>query len=441
MAQENELRKQMGWLDAASVVVGIVIGAGIFVTPQDLARVLPSSDWMMLAWLVSGALVFCGALAFAELSAMLPSTGGLYIYLREAFGPAVAFSSGWVHLFALFSGATAYIASSFSRYLTTFVPMNDSAQKLAAIGLVLILALLNSRSALASVWVQNTANAAKLFGLLLLIGLAFFATPATAQATPPLSLSAFSAGLASCFFCYEGWSYAGFVAGEMRKPQRDLPRAFAFSFLAVLALYLLVNVAYLRVLSVAELQASAQVGADVARKVFGGSGAALLSGIILLAIIGSVNGLTLAAARMYLAQSRDALFLPTLDQVHPQWATPVRATMAHALVTSAFIYFSPNMGFILQLAISAAWFYYALAVAGLIRLRFTRAQLERPYRMWGYPVTPLLFIGGALQFLFSLYMSAPQPVLVMFAILLISFPAYALIRQLKGARSTASVAS
>ncbi len=427
MPQETELKQRLSSYDAVSMVIGIVVGAGIFVTPQELARLLPSSKAMMLAWLVSGALVFCGALAFAELSAMLPATGGLYIYLREAFGPAMAFSSGWVHLFALFSGATAFVAFGFARYLKALTPLGSDFDTMITIALIAGIGLLNARSTRAAVIVQNLANAAKLVALAGLIVMAFFATPAAAAPAVDIPAASFGAALASCFFCYEGWSYAGFVAGEMKNAKRDLPRVFAISFLLVVALYLIVNLAYMRVLSIGELQSSAQVGTDVARRVMGPAGAKLLSCVILMAILGSLNGLTLSASRLYYAQSRDGAFLPGLDRIDPQWGTPVLAIAAHVAVSCLMVLFASSLGFVLTLAIFAAWLYYAIAVAGLVRLRHTRPELERPYRMWGYPYTPAVFLIGTLGFLGSILVQSPKAALGVCVILGLSFPVHAFI--------------
>lgn len=418
----NELKRHLSWLDAVSIVVGIVIGAGIFVTPQALARNVPSHNAMMLAWVVSGFLVFCGALAFAELSAMLPSTGGVYIYLKEAYGPGVAFSSGWVHLFALFSGATAYVASGFAPYLGAILPVGPEMSTPITIGLILGIAVLGATSTAGAVLLQNLTNFAKIAALLALIGLAWFAPAPGPSPVVDIPFSSFTGALATCFFCYEGWSYAGFVAGEMRSPARDLPRTFAVSFLIVVVLYLTVNLSYLRVLTIPELQASAQVGSDVAGRVLGPIGAKVLAVVILLAIVGTVNGLGLTASRMYYAQSKDGLLLPGLDRIHPKYGTPVLAIAAHAFASCVLVILSSSLGFILQLAITAAWIYYAIAVAGLIRLRLTQPKRERPYRMWGYPVTPVLFILGTLGFLAGLTYASYIPTLLVIGIMAVSIP-------------------
>lgn len=442
MAEETELRRSLGWFDAASVVIGIVVGAGIFVTPQDLAKAMPSAQGMITAWLLSGFLVFCGALAFAELSTAFPRTGGLYIYLKEAFGPEVAFSCGWVHLFSLLSGATAYIAAGFGRSLTFWFPVDENLQRWLAVALILLLSSLNALSTRATVGFQNAASVAKLLALLTLIAAAFL-IPAAGPA--PLANAAAPSGgslamaLAVCFFCYEGWSYVGFVAGEIRDPSRNLPKAFALSFLLVVALYLLVNLAYLRVFSLAEMQSGTQLGTEIARRAMGPFGASLVGATILIAIISSVNGLCLAASRLYFAQAKDGLFLPTLDTLHPQRGTPVRAIALHAAVSCLMLWVS-SLGNILQAAIFSAWLYYFVTIAGLMWMRRQRPDLPRPYKMWGYPFTPLLFLLGTGNFLLSLLLQNPYPPGAVLLLILCSIPLARLLGKSKSARPTSELA-
>jgi APA family basic amino acid/polyamine antiporter len=440
MPEQTELQRSLRWWDAANVVVGIVIGAGIFVTPQDLAKAMPSAEGMIAAWLVAGTLVFCGALAFAELSTMYSATGGIYIYLREAFGREVAFSSGWIHLFTLLSGGTAYIAAGFGGYLSSVTPAIAGYERWVAVALILSLSALNAWSMRATVRLQNWANLAKLAALLALITGAFFASPNGGAADSATSGAGnFAVAMAVCFFCFEGWSYAGFVAGEMKKPERDLPRAFAVSFLVILALYLLVTLAYLRVMPVATLQGSAQAGKDLAARTLGPAGAMVVTGTILLAIIGSVNGLGIAASRLYMAQARDGLFLPGLGELHPRLNTPLRAIVVHAVMSCVYLLVG-SLANVLQMAIFSAWLYYFLAVVGLMWLRRKAPERARPFRMWGYPVTPLLFLAGSGQFLAGLVLQNPGPPLFVLALVGFSIPVARRLGQSKSARPVSEVA-
>ncbi len=441
MPEGTELRRSLGWFDASSVVIGIVVGAGIFVTPQDLAKAMPSAEGMIGAWLLSGFLVFCGSLAFAELSTAFPRTGGLYVYLKEAFGEEAAFSCGWVHLFALLSGATAYIAAGFGRYLNFIVPLDEGQQRWIAVLLILVLACLNAYSTRATIGFQNLAGIAKLSALLILIGAAFLGPPPTASAALPSAAGSGSLAmaLAVCFFCYEGWSYVGFVAGEVKEPSKTLPKVFAVSFLLVVALYLLVNLAYLRVFSVWELQNSPRIGAELASRALGPFGASLVTATILIAIVGSVNGICLAASRLYFAQSTDGLFFPSLGRLHPKRGTPARAIALHAVVSCLLLWVS-SLGNILQAAIFSAWLYYFATIAGLMWMRRSQPELPRPYRMWGYPVTPILFLLGTGNFLISLLLQNPYPPAAVLLLILLSVPLARQLRKSKRARPAPEMA-
>lgn len=439
MPEETELRRSLGWFDAASMVIGIVVGAGIFVTPQDLAKAMPSAEGMVGAWLLSGFLVFCGSLAFAELATSFPKTGGLYVYLKEAFGPEAAFSCGWVHLLALLSGATAYIAAGFGSYLNFIVPLDESQQRWMAVALILLLSALNAYSTRATVRFQNLAGIAKLVALMILIGAAFLTQKAPEAVETNAGTGSLAMALAVCFFCYEGWSYVGFVAGEVREPSRNLPKAFALSFLLVVTLYLLVNLAYLRAFTIREMQTGAQLGTEIARRAMGPIGAAFVAVTILIAIVGSVNGICLAASRLYFAQAKDGLFLPTLERLHPTRGTPARAIALHALI-SCLMLSIPSLGNLLQAAIFAAWFYYFATIAGLLWMRKTRPELDRSYRMWGYPVTPILFLLGSGNFLVSLLMQNPYPPCAVLVLILLSYPVARQLGKSKGARPAIDLA-
>jgi APA family basic amino acid/polyamine antiporter len=245
--------------------------------------------------------------------------------------------------------------------------------------------------------------------------------------------------LAVCFFCYEGWSYVGFVAGEVREPSKALPKVFAVSFLLVVALYLLVNLAYLRVFSIWELQNSAQIGAEIAHRALGPVGATVVTVTILIAIVGSVNGICLAASRLYYAQARDGLFLPTLEILHKERGTPVRAIALHALMSCLLLWVS-SLGNILQAAIFSAWLYYFATIAGLMWMRKSRPELARPYKMWGYPVTPILFLLGSGNFLLSLMMQNPYPPCIVLLLILLSLPVARQLGKSKSARPTPDLA-
>src|SRR5579871_4134826 len=247
----DQLPRRLGLLDASLIVIGIVIGVGIFLLPNLIARSLPSGPAMLAVWVVAGVLSYFGALAYAELGAMMPATGGQYVYLREAFGPGCAFLSGWVFWLAVVPGGVAFLAVSFSIYLDHFVPLSPALREIVSLSLLAILSAANYIGVQEGAWIQRIFTSLKLAGLLLLIGAAAFA-PHVANASPaaarPLSYSGIGVALTACLMAYNGWSYVSFVAGEVKNPARNLPRAMTLGMAAVMALYICANVAYLNVM-------------------------------------------------------------------------------------------------------------------------------------------------------------------------------------------------
>src|SRR5204862_4184015 len=283
---ELDLSRRLGMVDATAIVVGIVIGSGIFVLPNLIARNLPSSVAILTAWIVSGVLSFFGALAYAELGAMMPATGGQYVYLREAFGPLCAFVCGWTFMLAVLSGGSAWLAVTFSIYAGYFVTLTPAMSKVMSIALIAVLSAVNYVGVREGAWVQRTFTYLKVAALLALIGAAFL-TPQSAPAAgvsphPSVSVAHFGIAMAACLMAYNGWSYVSFVAGELRDPQRNLLRSLAMGMAAVMALYISANLAYLKVLSIAQIAASERVAGEVARLTIGPMGGTFVSLAVLL---------------------------------------------------------------------------------------------------------------------------------------------------------------
>src|SRR5205814_74030 len=333
-----DLVRRLGMLDATAIVIGIVIGSGIFVLPNLIARNLPSSSAITTAWVVSGVLSFFGALAYAELGAMMPATGGQYVYLREAYGPLCAFVCGWTFMLAVLSGGSAWLAVTFSIYAGYFLPMTPATSKLVAVGLIAVLSAVNYVGVKEGVWVQRTFTLLKIAALAVLIGAAFMAPHVPAVAVAPasarISFGHFSVAMAACLMAYNGWSYVSFVAGEVRDPQRNLLRALVIGMAAVAILYVAANLAYLRVMSIPEIASTERVGADLATRTMGRIGGTFVSLTVLLSIIGAVNGCILTAARLPFAQARDRLFFASFGQVHPRFQTPASAILWGGLWTA-----------------------------------------------------------------------------------------------------------
>ena len=376
----RDLPRRLGMIDATAIVVGIVIGSGIFVLPNVIARNVPSSTGIVAAWVISGVLSFFGALAYAELGAMLPATGGQYVYLREAYGPMCAFVSNWTFMLAVLAGGSAWLAVTFSIYLGYFVRLTPWEGKAIAVGLIAALSVVNYVGVKEGAWVQRTFTCLKVAALAILIGTVFFgghSTPAAQSAPSPGGVAHFGVAMAACLMAYNGWSYVSFVAGEVRDPERNLLRSLVIGMLTVTVLYLSANLAYLKVMTIPEIAATERVGADVATRTMGSIGGAFVSLAVLLSITGAINGCVLTAARIPFAQARDGLFFARFGVSHPRFETPGFAIICGGIWT-AILVISGSYDTLYSYSILAAWIFYTMSVAAVMVLRRKLPNAARP---------------------------------------------------------------
>jgi APA family basic amino acid/polyamine antiporter len=433
LGREHELPRRLGVLDATTIVIGIVIGSGIFLLPNLIARNLPSPAAILTAWIISGLLSSFGALAYAELGAMMPATGGQYVYLREAYGPMCAFVCGWTFMLAVLSGGSAWLAVTFSIYARYFVPLTPPMSKVISIALIAALSAVNYVGVREGAWVQRTFTYLKIAALLVLIGAAFL-SPHTAPAVrpsaiPPVSLAHFGVAMAACLMAYNGWSYVSFVAGEVRDPQKNLLRSLAIGMAVVAALYVLANVAYLKVMTIPQIALTERVGADLAMRTMGSIGGTFVSATVLLSIVGAVNGCILTAARIPFAQARDRLFFARFGEVHPRFLTPACAILWGGIWT-AILVLTGSYETLYSYSIVAAWIFYTMSVGAVFVLRRKLPNAARPYRMWGYPATPLLFVAMSIWFMVNAFVTQPGPSLMACVIVATGVLAYWLWRRL-----------
>jgi len=429
----DQLPRRLGLLDATLIVVGIVIGSGIFLLPNLIARNLPSGTAIIGVWLAAGLLSYFGALAYGELGAMMPATGGQYVYLREAYGEWCAFLCGWVFALAAVPGGIAFLAVGFAIYLDQFLPLSAGARTAVSLILVAGLSVINAIGVREGVWVQRIFTSLKILGLLLVICAAIFAPSApsaTNPESPPLTYGGFGIATAACLMAYNGWSYVSFVAGEVKRPERNLPRALTLGMGVVIALYVSANLAYLHVMRIPEIAASERVGAAVALRVMGPRGASVLSAIVLMSIIGAINGCILTGARIPFAQARDGLFFASFGRIHPRFETPAFAILVQAIWTCVLIVTGSYQS-LSSYTIISAWIFYTMSVAAVWVLRRKAPDAPRPYRMWGYPVTLWLFILVSVWFLVDALVNQTKVSLIALAIAGAGIPTYFLWRQLK----------
>ena len=425
----QELPRKLSLTDATLIVVGVVIGSGIFLLPSVIARNVPSATVTMAIWMVTGLISLLGAFAYAELGAMMPATGGQYVFLREAYGPACAFLSAWVFVFAAVPGAIAFLSRGFAIYLGQFLSLTPLTANLVSAMLIVILSAINYIGVREGAITQRIFGSLKVIGLILLIGAAFFGSPAVhATAGIPQIPQAFNyhgigIAAAACLMAYNGWSFVSFVAGEVKNPERNIPRALMLGMALVMVLYLGANLGYMHVLSVPEIAANERVGAAVMERITGAAGARLLSVLVLCSITGAINGNIMAGARIPFAQARDGLFFARFGDIHPRFQTPSFAILLQA-VWSLVLLFSGSFEALSSYTILSAWLFYVLTVGAVAVFRRTRPDAVRPYRMWGYPATLWIFLAASAWFIIDAIAGQPGPSLAAFVITAAGLPFY-----------------
>jgi basic amino acid/polyamine antiporter, APA family len=423
----HDLPRKLGLLDAACIIIGIVIGSGIFVLPNLIARELFSPAAILSVWAIAGVLSYLGSLAYAELGAMMPATGGQYIYLREAYGPLAAFLCGWTFMLAVLSGGIAWLAVTFSIYLGQFVNLNRAESNAISLALIAVLSAVNYVGVRPGALVQRTFTFLKIAGLVLLIGSAFF-SPSVTHPASVASKTAFSPGhfgvaMIACLMAYNGWTFVSFIAGEVKQPERNLPRGLALGMAGVVALYLLANVAYLKVMAVSQIAGTERVGAALAQLTLGSTGATIVSLTVLLSIIGAINGCIMTGARIPFAQARDGLFFRRFGRIHPRFETPSFAILIQGIWTGILI-LSGSYENLFSYSMIAAWIFYTMTAGAVALLRRKLPEITRPYKMWGYPYTLLLFLSVSVWFIVNAFFTQPMPSFAALAIAATGLPMY-----------------
>ncbi len=401
------LPRVLGLWDVVMIVVGGVIGSGIFLSPSEIAAVLPAPLFMLAVWVVGGLFSYFGALAFAELGAAMPEAGGVYVYLREAYGPLLSFLFGWTLFLVIDSGAAATLAVAFSHnILPRFVEMTGLGKKLVAAGFIAFLGAVNYVGVRWGSRLQNLLTYVKTAAIgLIVVAVFFFAkgrgNPANfVEPSPgPLNfglLGAFGVGLIASLWAYKGWEAATYSAGEVKDARRNLPLGILIGILAIIGIYVLANLAYLYVLPADRIAASeGRVALDAMEIVNGPFGASLIAFLILFSILGAANQTILCSPRVYFAMARDGLFFKKVAECHPRFLTPHVSIVAISL-WSIVLTLTGTFRQLFTYVIFGQWIFFGLTVAAVIVLRRKYPGLERPYKTWGYPVTPVLFILAAL---------------------------------------------
>lgn len=435
-ASPDPLPRKLGSWDAFLLSLGVIIGSGVFLTPHDITKALPSAGWMLLIWVVAGILSLMGALSIAELGALFPHAGGLYIYLREAYGPLLAFLYGWALFLVIQTGSVATLAVAFNIYCSYFIPLTDPLSKLVSVGLIFGLSAVNCLGIRYGAVVSNIFTTLKVGAILFMAGAIFFRAPqGSGNFTDPWTLpqgfplfAGLGGAMIGALWAYEGWHMLSFTAGEIRNPQRNYPVALVSSTAVVMFLYLLANVAYLHVLSIPEMAAYRDVAARSSQRALGDVAGVFIASSIMVSIFGACNGTVLAGPRVFFAMARDGLFFQSLTFIHPRFQTPVVAIVAQGL-WSAGLAVAGNFQQLFSYVVFGGWIFYGLAVLAVIVLRRRRPDLPRTYRAPLYPWMPLLFAIMAAFLVMNSLWASPGPSFFGLGFLLLGVPVYWIRRQ------------
>ena len=429
-ATDAKLVRRLGLWPSIGLVIGITIGSGIFRTPAVIATRVPDPTLMLAVWVLGGLISLCGALSVAELAASLPQTGGWYVYLRAAWGRLAGFLFGWSELVLIRASATGAVATVFSEYLQRsfgYTPAPTRTNIIAAVTIVFA-AIVNIRGAQVGAAFTTVSTVTKFGALAALTLLAFVLGGPDASATHftasagTVQPGLFGLAIISVLYAYDGFADVAFAAGEVKDPQRTLPRAIIGGTVAIIAIYLAANVAYLYVNPIDRLAQSPLIAADTVQASVGRVGVAFVSVVVTVSTFGALIGIMLTAPRVFFAMADEGLFFPVMARVHPRYHTPYVAISLAALLGVAFV-LTRTFEQLSDTFVLSIWPFYGLAVAGLYKLR-RRTDLSRPYEVPGYPVLPAVFIAGVAYLVGNALVTDPVWTSVTFTIVLAGVPVY-----------------
>lgn len=445
--ERSGLKRELGYFDAVMLIVGNIIGIGIFVTTGEIAQSVPSPGGILLIWVLGGLIALAGALSCAELGASLPYSGGDYVYLREAYGSLVGFLSGWSSFLVTFSGSIALLAVVFTAFMAFFFPLLSqdhilfsmeilgfpirlSWSHFFSILVVLGLSAIHYVGVGMGTLVQNVLTILKVSALLGIIFLGMIVGTGRLDHFSPFfdlnkmgDLGHFGFAFIPVIFTYAGWNALTYMAGEVKEPEKNLPRALLWSNVLVILLYLAINAVYFYAVPVEQMQGTIRVSEAATTALFGYQTSAWITAIITVSILGALNVTIMIGPRIYFAMAQDGLFFQSLARVHPRFHTPSNAIILQALWSIVLI-FTGTFNFLLNYVSVIIVVFSILTVGSLLVLRTTRPELKRPYKIWGYPLVPLLFILANLGIALATLQEKPLDALRGLGIVALGIPAY-----------------
>jgi basic amino acid/polyamine antiporter, APA family len=445
----ERLARRLTLWSAIAVVAGSTIGSGIFRTPASVAQLIGDAPLFLFAWIIGGVLSLCGALTYGELAAAFPRSGGIYVYIRESFGPIPAFLFGWAELWIIRPGGFGAIGITAAAYTLRTLGFDPAApigplrteQALGAF-YIIIVALVNYLGIHRGAVLQNISTVLKVGALAALVLLGLTLSNTASQSTTNIfaqhaavRISSFFLALVSILWAYDGWADVSFVGGEVKDPQRSLPRAMLIGTVVVVVLYLSANITYMMFIPMKVMQSAELVAADVASLLFGSVGVILISAVIAVSTFGTLNGAMMTAPRIFFAMAEDNLFPKAIARVDSASQAPGNAILMTAGLGVIFISIRTFTDLANQFIIGI-WPFYALAVLAVFILRRKKPELERPYRAWGYPFVPALFLLGSLFLLGNYLLTKPLAFGIDIGLILLGIPVYFFWRKRNDARIT-----
>jgi APA family basic amino acid/polyamine antiporter len=434
------LNRSITPLHATALVVGIIIGASIFVQPSVITGTVPTLGAVYLVWIVSGILTLFGALIAAELASAYPQAGGVYVFLREAFSPAIGFLWGWAMFWTMHTGIIAVIAMVFARYASFFFPVGDVGLRVYAVTAIIILTGVNYTGVKQGSLVQTTFTILKIGAILAIIAVAFAVggAPNPQSLTPnpsaKLTPSSFALAIVAGLFAFGGWHMVTYAAEETKEPEKTIPRALVLGVGIVTFCYIALNAAYFHVLSPDRIAASTRVAADAADAILGRGGAAVMSIVVAASTFGALNGVILSGPRAYLAMARDGLLVEWAAAIHPRFRTPSRAILLQGAWAIVLVSTGTYRALFTRV-VYTEWVFFALMAIGLMRLR-SRADYRPAYRVWGYPAIPVIFIVSSLYIVVNQVVTDGVDAWIGLALVAAGWPVYALFLRRKTSTTT-----
>jgi APA family basic amino acid/polyamine antiporter len=428
----DHLERQLSLTDATMLVVASVIGAGIFFTPGQVAELLPSPGWMLAAWLAGALLSLAGSLANAELGAMFPRAGGDYVYLREAVHPLAGFLVGWLSFFVIYAGTIAALAAAFAAGVASRMGWGDGAVVVVAVGITLVVSAINYVGVRWGARANNLTSAFKIIALLAFVvlgplfgeGEVSRLVAGAAADADPVTPTRFGQALSPVLFSYLGWNASIYVASEIRDPDRNLPRSLFLGLGICAGIYLLVNGVYLYALPLSELRGVPDAGEAAGLALFGTSGGTLVGVFVLVSVLGTLNATVLVGPRIAYAMALDGLFIRGVDQVHAVYRTPSTAIIVQAVVAVVLLLLLRSFPRALDFTVFAILMATIADIVALYLLRRSQPGRPRPYRAWGYPWVPGLYLLANLAIALAMLIGSPFECMIGLAIMLAGIPFY-----------------